>query len=146
MKYLFPFILCIITGFLMGIFLYNGYNKEISIPVMKDTNQIYFIKYSEFDTKKQMEKSLTNFKNYIYKQDSTYTVYFTLTTNKENIDKIKGYYKDLGYIVSIEEKNIDLNIYNELIDYDTLLLETNDKEVIQNILYAIVDKYKELYS
>ena len=146
MKYIIPLIICILTGFLMGIFIYSGYNKVITIPTIKEVNKIYFIKYGTFETKDQMEKSLTNFNNYIYKQTDVYTVYLTLTTNKQNVKKIEDFYKEMGYIVSIEEKTIDLNIYNKLIDYDTLLLETNDKEVIKNILSTIVDKYKELYS
>ena len=146
MKYIIPLIICILTGFLMGLFIYSGYNKEITIPAIKEVNKIYLIKYGTFDTKDQMEKSLINFNNYIYKETNVYTVYLTLTTNKNNIKKIEEYYKSMGYIISIEEKTIDLNIYNKLIDYDTLLLETNDKEVIKNILSTIVDKYKELYS
>lgn len=147
MKYLKPIILCIICGFLMGFFLYSSYDKTTNLkPVFSYKEKLYFFKIGEYENIDEMNNSLKNLDSYVYKIDNNkYIAYSSITKNTENISKIKGYFKNLGYIVSEEEIYVDNNSFIKILDtYDEMLLNTNDTKVIENIINGVLNKYKEI--
>lgn len=147
MKYLKPIILCIICGFLMGFFLYSSYDKAINLkPVFSFEEKIYFFKIGKYKNIDEMNNSLKNLDNYIYRiENNDYVAYSAITKSNENISKIKGYFKNLGYIVSEEEIYVDNNEFIKILDtYDEMLLNTSDNEVIENIINGVINKYKEI--
>lgn len=147
MKYLKPIILCIICGFLMGFFLYSSYDKKINLkPVFSSLEKVYIFKIGKYTNVNEMNNSLKNLDNYIYRiENNNYIVYSAITRNKENISKIKGYFKTLGYIVNEEEIFIDNNDFIKILDtYDEMLFNTNDNKVIENIINGVINKYKEI--
>lgn len=148
MKYIKPILLCIICGFSMGLFLYSSYEKKETIkPVFKTKEKVYFLKVGTYKNENEMNESLKNTSNYIYKIDNnTYTAYLALTSKYENIEKIKGYFKKVGYIVSEEEIYIDKNNFIDILTtYDEMLINTNDDKVIENIIIGVINKYKETF-
>lgn len=149
MKYIKPILLCIICGFSMGIFLYSSYEKKAVIkPVFENKEKIYFLKVGTYKTENEMVQSLKNTSNYIYRiKDNNYIAYLAMTSKSENIEKIKGYFKKIGYIVSEEEIYIDNSNFIEILStYDEMLVNTQDDKVIENIIIGVINKYKETFN
>lgn len=146
MKYLKPVLLCIIIGFLMGLFLYSGYEKNSSLlPVLKEGSTLQFLKVGVYDSEADMEKNVSKIANYIYLvKDEKYTVYIGITSTSENFKKIQEYYQTLGYVTSKESFYVgDKKFLEALKTYDQMLSNTNDKSVIENIINGTLTKYEE---
>lgn len=149
MKYIKPIFLCMIVGTILGLFLYSGYeSKENILPTFKEVQKIYFLKVGAFDSEELMEKSAIGFNNYIYLQkENKFHLYVAITKEKDNVAKIKEYYRSLGYVVSEEEfKESNASFIAVLKTYDEMLKQTEDKTVIQNIVNGVLAKYEELRS
>ena len=129
----------------MGKYIFNQY-KEDTKQTIKDTNNtIYLLQYGVYKDKNNMTESTRDLKNYLYyKDDKGYHVVIGITRNKKNSKKIVDSY---SISANIYIKGIILNNYEfiELLDqYDILLDQTNDKEIIINAQKQILSKYEEL--
>ncbi len=147
MKYLKPILLCMVTGFCMGFFLYSGYEKTQKVmPTMKEGENLYFIKIGSYLSEEKMENALKNIDYYIYKvEKETYHAYVGITEKKENITKIKEYYQNLGYVTNEESYSItNDNFLSILKTYDEMLTKTEEKKVIGNIINGVLAKYEEM--
>lgn len=146
-KYLTTFLSALIIGLLIGRFILNQYTFEGRIvSTFNNGDEVYFIQYGVYSTKESMEESTTSLPYYIYSiEDSKYYVYVGITENEENAQKIKGYYEDLGYIIYVKEFNINNNNFMTVLrQYDSLLKESSDSEVIKTICSQVLNKYEEL--
>ena len=77
-------------------------------------------------------------------EDKYYT-YIGITKNKENCDKLKGFFEKMGYITYIKEFNVDSEAFIEVLNqYDNLLLQTDDEKTIKAICIQVLGKYEEL--
>lgn len=147
MKYLKSIFLCIITGFCMGFFLYNGYEKVGKIvPTIKEGENAYFIKIGSYASEEKMESSLKNIDNYIYKiEEDTFHAYVGITQKKENTNKIREYYQNLGYVTNVETYPITGETFlSALRTYDEMLEKAEDGKVIENIINGVLAKYEEM--
>ena len=146
-KYIIPIVLALVVGLVLGRFMLNQYNFEGKIiPVMNNKKQAYFIQQGVYSSKESMENNVKDFPYYIYMVDNDkYYVYIGITFLEENMDKIKGYFKQKGYDTYVKEISIsDQNFIMVLEQYDSLLKESNDYEVIGTICSQILNKYEEL--
>ena len=146
-KYIMPIFLALLTGLLLGRFVLNQYEFEGKIvSVAAKGRQAYFIASGIYNSKDEMEEKNKLFPYYIYNlKDDQYHVYIGITFSNKNSDKIKGYYKDLGYDTSIEEININNNNFITVLEqYDNLLENSNEDEVIGTICSQVLNKYEEL--
>lgn len=146
-KYIFPIILSIVIGLLLTKFILDQYNSGLKlVPVTVDISEkIYFIQQGVYSTIESMEKNTTDFDYYTYSViDDKYYVYVGITKNEKNIQKIQGYYKNMGYITIVKEFNVDNKDFIEYLDkYDELLLKTDDPKSIGTICNQILEKYNE---
>ena len=61
------------------------------------------------------------------------------------MNKIKGYYAEKGYNTYVKEISIDNeNFITVLEQYDSLLKESTDSEVIGTVCSQVLNKYEEL--
>ena len=61
------------------------------------------------------------------------------------MNKIKGYYKEKGYNTYVKEISISNdNFITVLEQYDILLSESSDLQVIETICSQVLNKYEEL--
>ena len=147
-KFIFPLISAILIGFLLGKFMFNQYDYKSSIKtVFNDKSEmVYFIQQGVYSSLESMEKNVTDFNYYIYDViDGKYYVYVGMTKNKDNVSKLEGYFKNMGYIIYVKEFKIDNNEFlTVLTQYDELLLQTEDSKAIKTIQNQILAKYEEL--
>ena len=63
----------------------------------------------------------------------------------KNLTKIKGYYEEKGYIISVREFNVENDAFLTMLEqYDTLLLESDDLEIIDGLCSQVLTKYEEM--
>lgn len=144
-----PVLFAIIIGLFMGFFLIRQYDVDydnIKFSSNSKTQKIYYIQQGVYSSKESMEKNTIAFENYIYILDNNlYYVFIGITSDSENAEKIKEYYKSLGYDTYVKEGNItNDNFIKELINYDSILSQTNEVELIQNITKQTLKRYGEL--
>lgn len=147
MKYLKSIFLCIIIGFCMGFFLYNGYEKIGKImPTIKEGETAYFIKIGSYESEEKMETALKNIDYYIYKiEENTFHAYVGITLKKENTNKMREYYQNLGYVTNVETYPITGQSFLSILrTYDEMLEKAEDTKVIANIINGVLAKYEEM--
>lgn len=139
--------LALLVGLLLGRFVLNQYEFEGKIvPTMNISKSAYFIQQGVYSSKESMESNVTNFPYYIYMiNDDKYYVYIGITFLEENMNKIKGYYEQKGYITYVKEINISNDDFITVLEqYDSLLKESTDSEVIGTVCSQVLNKYEEL--
>ena len=144
-KYLFTFLIAIVTGFFLSYIFINQYNDFNGITVSKTVENVYFIQYGVFSSLESMEKETITLTNYIYsKIDDMYFVYVGITKNSDNANKIINYYKNLGYETIIKKYQIANNTFLQILDnYDKVLLETDDSTTISSLINQVLIEYEK---
>lgn len=145
-KYLFTFLIALITGFFLSSFFINQYDDFTGIHVSVKGEELYFIQYGVFSSLESMEKETIALENYVYNiAEDMYYVYIGITKNSDNATKIINYYKDLGYETIIKKYQINSGKFlDELINYDNILSSTTDKTVIASLINQVLGKYEEV--
>lgn len=140
-KNMFPILLCLMIGFLMGNFIFNQYKKKTNVVSLTGEN-LYFLSIGSYKTKEEMKKELSNFTYYIYrKENDSYYAYIGITKDLDNLKKLKGFYKNKGYIIS-EKKIFVSNIaFLTVLEQYDMLLKSNDN--IEAIESQVLSKYEE---
>lgn len=145
-KYLGTFIIALVIGFFLCYIFLNQYDSFDGIKVSSTGEKLYFIQYGVFSNLESLEENTISLQNYIYnEQDGLYYVYVGITHKEENANKIAKYYKELGYDAIIKQYEItNKKFINELVNYDEVLLNTNDNTVIASIINQVLSKYEEV--
>jgi uncharacterized protein YneF (UPF0154 family) len=146
-KYLVPVTFALVAGLVMGMFLLKQYDGiNLVNPIFNENEKLYFIQQGVYSSKESMENNVTNQINYIYEViDNKYYAYIGITKSSENMEKLKDYFKDLGYSIYVKEYSIDNKAFNEILgQYDNLLNATTDKATIKSICSQVLAKYEEL--
>ena len=113
-KYIYSSILAIIIGLAFGKFMLSQYkNPNSIIPVISSSFKVYFLELGSYKTEESMKENTSGFPYYIYTlKDGSYYVYIGITGNEENLNKIKGYYEEKGYIISVREFKVENEIFS----------------------------------
>lgn len=146
-KYIIPVMLALLTGLILGRFVLNQYKFEGKIvSTIGNQKEAYFIQQGVYSSKESMESNLSDFPYYIYMiDDDKYYVYIGITFLEENMNKIKGYYEEKGYITYVKQINISESSFITVLEqYDALLKESSDSEVIGTVCSQVLNKYEEL--
>ena len=147
MKNVYPIVSAIIIGLCLAKFMFNQYNYDPNVStVFSNGTNLYFLQqgvYSSYDT---MEQNCASFPHYIYTvSDNKYYVYVAITKSEENLEKLKGYYYNLGYSIYVKELNVsNQEFINILEQYDVLLSKSSENSVIEAITTQTLLKYEEL--
>lgn len=145
LKNIFPVVLCILIGFFMGTFLFNQYNTKVDSVALTGEN-LYFIQAGVFSSEDQMKEAMKNTTYYIYtKENNMYYSYIGITKNKKNLEKLQEFYTSIGYDIYVREIFVsNLSFLTVLEQYDLLLNETTDNNVVKSIENQVINKYEEL--
>ena len=146
-KYLISIFIALIVGFFLAKTFLEQYDSYEGLKFTSNNGEmLYFIRYDSFPTFEDMEKNTLEFPNYIYKENNgQYDVYIGITKNSENLIKLSNYYSSLGYNTYTEEYLITNQTFlEELANYDSILMSTNDSVVIASISSQVLEKYEEI--
>lgn len=148
-KIMIPFLLALGIGFVMGKFMFQQYDiKNVTLPVLKssETRSLSFLQVGVYSSIDSMKKNLEGLENYIYMiEEEKYHAYVGITGNANNVDKLTGYYQELGYITYVKNIQVQDDIFIEQLDkYDELLSKTSETNAIRVINQNILTSYKEL--
>ena len=126
-------------------FLYFNYMKA-SGKEESDKKLLYFIQTAALKDYKNVSSLSKNLKAFlVIEEDNLYHIYVAITADESNLKKLKEFYKDNNYNIYVKEKITNNSSFIKLIDnYDFLLSETTDKEVIYNINKIVLKKYEEI--
>lgn len=127
--------------------MFSQYDKEnienVSLTSNYMDQKIYVFQYGVYSNKNNMINNLKNI-NYTYQLiDNKYYVYVGMTKNKENIEKLKKYFKSLSYNIYLKEIEVDGEFVETLEQYDLLLDEAITNESISTILSTTLAKFEE---
>lgn len=129
-----PIVIAIILGFLSGRIVYKTYKDNLYDNLR--SSKLYLLENGIYDSIDNMrEENSTN--NYIYYKDSDkYKTVVGITSNYDNIDKIKKLY---NAELAVEEYYIETNsVDTRQLEYEKILSSTNNlkevKEAVDNIL------------
>lgn len=134
-----------IIGILIGKYIFDASKEEIKSVSNINNTYIYMMQYGVYNDIENMKNSISNLKNYLYiKEDDGYHVYVGITKNEKLLQKIGD---SLGLLANIYNKRVKIdNIeFLEVLDqYDVLIEQTTDNEVIINAQKQVLSKYEEL--
>lgn len=142
-----PIIACVLVGFVMGKFMFNQYDNGVALTSnLIEKEQLYFLQQGVYSSIDSMKENTSSLSYYIYNEDDgKYYVYVGITKDKNNLEKLKGFYQNKGYdiyIKSIEVSNKEfLEVFNQ---YEQLLQKTTDEKAISAIESSVLAKYEEL--
>ncbi len=131
----------------MGTYMFSQYDKKKIEKVSTGTKYInqtvYAFQYGVYSNKENMLNNLKNV-NYVYQLiDNKYYVYVGMTRNKDNIEKLKKYFKSLSYDIYVKEITVNGEFAENLSQYDLLLDEATTNESISTILKTTLAKFEE---
>ena len=137
-------LIAIIIGMIIGKYIFNQYNNQ-SIQTMSEKNYVYLLQYGVYKDINNMKKSAQNLPNYLYYYDKDgYHVFIGITKNKKNYKKIVDSYQ-LSVNIYMKRVNIDNNDFIDLLDqYEKVINQTDDKQIIINAQKQLLSKYEEL--
>lgn len=148
-KVLIIILCCILLGSFFALKIYKDYRSEIkSNPTYSQQETIYFLQIGAYESSSNVEritKSLPNY--YIETNGDLYYIYVAMVKDKNNIKKIKAFYKVFGNNIYVKEKTISNSEFiNMLTTYENIVLSTEKKEVVYTIYKELFNKYKEVIS
>lgn len=146
-RYILTIIVSIFLGVLLSNYMIKIYdNNQISLPVFKETTDVFLIQQGVYSTIESMQKNTSNLTDYIYSNiDNMFYVYIGMTLDEDNVTKLQQYYKNKGIETIVKTTTLtDNDFITSLKQYDTILKETNDNVTIKEICKQVLSKYKEV--
>lgn len=145
-KYMFTFLAALTIGFFLSSFFIKQYDQYNEIKISNNGEELYFIQYGVFSSIESMEENTISLQNYVYNEENNqYYVYVGITKENENANKIIKYYKELGYDTIIKKFSITSKQFLELlVNYDSILKQTEDETAISSIINQVLIKYEEV--
>ena len=138
--------LSIIVGVFLSLFMFKQYDKNTNY-VFASSNALkyFFIGLGTYSSYDNMINNTNQLDEFIYtKENDLYHVFGCITKNKENLDKIEGYFKDKGYITYIREFNLSNRSLNTEVTSTDLLLDNIEKiDSIKELCKQTLKTYKE---
>ena len=139
-------VVAIILGGISGMFLFSKY-KDTSY-VFNENKKLYFLEEGVYSTKESLESNTKDINpKLVIQDDNKYHVYVGITSNFDNVSKIKKMYKDKGYSIYEKEIEVDNSEFTANISQFDILLESskNDSD-ISTIEEVVLSNYENLIS
>ncbi|MFA5459629.1 MAG: hypothetical protein WC267_03600 [Bacilli bacterium] len=144
-KILLPLIVALLLGYLFGYFVFEQYDKK-PLLTFKPKTTVYFLQQGVYSNLESMTDNTRRIENYIYIKDGDYyKTYVAITSDSNNINKLKELFIALGNDIYVKELPINNNQFISILkQYDLLLNQVTDYEGITTITKEVLLKYKEL--
>lgn len=139
-------VVAIIMGVIIGKYIYNGYENELTTALAESkVEDVFLLQYGVYSNEELMKKNTEKLKKYFYYvDDNKYHVLIGITKDKSLKDKIVNSY-NLEDNIYLKKINVDNSEFNELLkQYDILVKNTENKTTILNAENQILSKYEEL--
>ena len=142
-KYIVLTILSVGISYLMAKMIFMGYQNDSVVALSNSGEKYYFLQMGVFSNYDSMLDNTTKFPNYIYMiEDDKYYVFSCISKDMDNINKIKDYYKNIGYDNYVKEFTLADDELSKTVDkVDMILKETN--EGLVELCKQSISKYKE---
>ena len=137
-------VIFVVLGAVCGNYLYQ--KAPNSISVFQENNSYYFLQegvYSSLDIMQEnagdLANKLTTF------EDNKYYVYVGITQDKENAERIKKIYEDMGYQIHIKDVRLNNEEFaNNVTQFDLLVKESSSSEDVLTIEEVVLANYEEI--
>ena len=137
-------IIAVLIGIIIGKYIFNEYKNENDHAVVKE-NYIYLMQYGVYTNKDTMLENCKKIKNYFYFKDTDgYHVIIGIIKNKKNKQKIVESLQITENIYMKREKIDNIEFLQLIEQYDNLIEQTEDKEIIINAQKQVLSNYEEL--
>ncbi|MDD3453772.1 MAG: hypothetical protein PHN42_05840 [Bacilli bacterium] len=135
---------CCIIGLSLSYFMFNQYDKD-SVKTYIEKETLNFLQIGVYSSKEEMQNNVKNVPYYIYMEENNQFIVFIAITKNENLDKIKGYYESLGYVINVRTFEITNQKFFELLNqYEMMISQIKENSSILNIESQILSKYEEI--
>lgn len=123
----------------------NQYSDLQAVPVMKSSNNLFFLQQGVYETEDSMKENMNSFSYYIYNiEEDGYHTYVGITKVLNNANKIKDFFNNKGYDIYIKEISVDNSSFLMVVDQYDLLLNDASGEMIGDICGQVLSSYEEL--
>lgn len=144
-KYFGSIVLSLVFGLFLAKFVLNQYKDFNLMSAFNYSDSLYFLKEGDYDSYDSMKDSMASFSYYIYDfYDNQYHTYVGITKSLENASKIKGFFNNMGYDISVEENNINNSVFVSVVSQYDLLLNDAEGDAILDICNQVLTSYEEL--
>ncbi len=139
-KYIITISLALITGSLFSFYMLRSLNENSIVAT--STSIGYIFQLGVFENIDNANKFIEDTASgIVVKEDNYYYVYSAIYTEDILVNTLELYYKNNNINYFIKEKSIPSNIKNEINEYEKLLVQTNDINVIFKTNQIILDKF-----
>lgn len=131
----------IFIGICFALFLFFNYREKEINPY-----KVYMLQIGAFKNYNNAISYVKNYDNYIIKEeDGMYKVVLGLSSNKDNINKIKEFYNFDDNNMYIKEENMSDKTFKEYLEkFDIIMSNVKNNKSINLLNKALINKYKEL--
>lgn len=137
-KYLKVILLAILIGVIIAFFFYKDINKEVK-AITNKTENIYLFQVGVFKNLDNAKTFANTFKtNLVFQNDDYYRVITAISYNEEAKIKMEAFYQNQEINYFIKEMKVNKDLIKKISNYETVLIKSNNEEVINNIMNSIL--------
>ncbi len=139
-KYKIVVLLALITGAFFALYVFSNASKEES-PVLSESYKVTMFQLGVYASSDSAAAFAETTGGIVLENDDFYRVYSAMYTNENLINNLKTYYEENNIDYIIREEILSIRDYEELKDYETLMLRSNNIEVILKANEIILEKF-----
>lgn len=138
-KLVLPVFVSIVMGCLCGHVIYNIYTDNKTIVF--SNNIVYLLQTGVYSDYNNMRVNSVSNDYVYYEEDGFFKTIIGITTNKDNVNKIKkAYGKDIvvnKYLIN------NLDLYNKIKSFDDKISKESDNKKINDLVISMLNIYKD---
>lgn len=144
-KTMFLAVVFVILGAVCGNYLYK--NAPDSVSVFRESSKFYFLQEGIYSSKDIMMENVGDLSNkLVVLKDNQYYVYVGITLDKNNVDKIKKIYEDMGYQIYVQEIELDSEEFiSNVSQFDLLVAEADSTDDILSVEEVVLANYEQIF-
>lgn len=144
-KTMFLAVVFVILGAVCGNYLYK--NAPDSVSVFRESSKFYFLQEGIYSSKDIMLENVGDLSNkLVVLKDNQYYVYVGITLDKNNVDKIKKIYEDMGYQIYVQELELDSEEFiSNVSQFDLLVAEADSNDDILSVEEVVLANYEQIF-
>lgn len=140
-RFLSIIIFALLVGTILAFFFYKDINEEVK-AIAKKEELVTLFQVGVFKDKDNASKFANAFtSSYIYEDNTYYRVIIGISYHKEVRLKLEDIFLNEGIEYYLKEVRVNKDLIVKLNNYETILLKTNKKEVVYNILNSMLELY-----
>lgn len=138
-------VIAVLLGIILGKYIFSQYKEDVIDTMNITNNQIYIMQYGVYKNEDNMKENTKDLKNYFYYTDEKgYHVIIGITTKENLKDKIVDSY-NIKSNIYMKKIQLDNEEFLRLLEqYDSLIEQTTDKDIIVSAEKQILSKYEEI--